>query len=213
MIRKVFVDLFAGLGGASQAFYDDPSWFVVRIDNNPDLLQHTDGLTIADIANVAETMDKIWAIFRMHNVLIHTLDAFVVWASPPCQQFSSAYNAPASVAARNGEVFEPDMTLVEASSEIITLLDPPIWYIENVRGAITPFKPLLGKWRQQIGSFFVWGSFPLVAFEEGDDRSVRKLDERHSEMRAQLRAKVPLVISQALKASIDNQKTLSYWFD
>lgn len=213
MIRKVFIDLFAGLGGASQAFYDDPSWFVIRIDNNEDLLQHTDGLTIANIANVAEVMDKIHAIFRMHNIVPHTLDAFVVWASPPCQEFSNAYNAVAATAARNGEHFEPDMSLVEASSEIISLLDPPFWYIENVRGAITPFKPLLGKWRQQIGSFFVWGAFPLVAFEDGDDRSIRKLDERHSEMRAQIRAKVPLVISQAIKDSIDNQKSLTYWFD
>lgn len=213
MIRKVFIDLFAGLGGASQAFYDDPEWFVIRIDNNRDLLPHTAGLMISDIGDVMSTMDKIVATLRMHNIVTHTLDAFVVWASPPCQEFSNAYNAIAATAARNGEDFEPDMSLVEASIEIIRLLDPPFWYIENVRGAITPFKPLLGSWRQQIGSFFVWGAFPFVDFDDANNRSIRKLDERHSEMRAQIRAKVPLVISQAIKDSIDLQKSLTYWFD
>ena len=213
MIRKVFIDLFAGLGGASQAFYDDEDWFVIRIDNNRDLLQHTPGLCISNIGDVLSTTDKITAILRMQNINIHELDAFAIWASPPCQEFSNAYNAIAATAQREGRHFEPNMYLVEATIAIIKHFDPPFWYIENVRGAISHFKPLLGTWRQQLGSFFVWGAFPLVDFYDATDRSIKKLDERHSEMRAQIRAKVPYVISKAIKDSIDVQKSLTYWFD
>ena len=34
---KIFVDLCCGLGGASEAFQQDPDWLVIRIDNNEDL--------------------------------------------------------------------------------------------------------------------------------------------------------------------------------
>lgn len=209
MIHKVFVDLCCGLGGASEAFVRDPSWFVIRIDNNPDLAPIVDGLIVADVSDVRNTVGIIHNVMHNCGHDLGEIDKLVVWSSPPCQEFSNAYDAVAATAARNGEEFHADMTLVNASKAIIDALRPDYWYIENVRGAITPFKPVLGPWRQQVGSFFLWGHHPLVDFVDRDDRHVRKLDKRHSEMRAQLRALVPLVISQAILDSIDKQTTLA----
>jgi len=34
---KLMLDLFSGLGGASEAFMDHDGWQVTRFENNPDL--------------------------------------------------------------------------------------------------------------------------------------------------------------------------------
>lgn len=209
---KLFIDLCCGLGGASQAFWDDSSWFVIRIDNNEELLELTQGLTLLDIVETANVMNVMTAIIRGHGYNWEDFDQIVVWSSPPCNEFSTAFNAPKSVAARNDEEYSPDMTLVKASMQLIEFIDPEFWYIENVRGAITDFEPLLGRWRQQVGSFFLWGNHPMVDFEDNSHRSIKKLDKGAADMRAQWRAKVPIEISQAIKDSIDKQLTLDRYF-
>lgn len=205
---KVFIDLCCGLGGASQAFYDDPDWKVIRLDNNADLLPLVPGLTVGDIVDVEGTMVVLSAILRGWGLDWHEIDLLVIWASPPCTEFSLGFNAAGPTAARNGEDFEPSMDIVNACHQIIQSLMPDHWYIENVRGAITPFSELLGPWRQQVGSFFLWGNHPLIDFHDRSDRHVKKLNKRHAAMRAQLRALVPLVISKAILTSIEHQKTL-----
>jgi len=206
---KVLIDLCAGLGGMSEAFMSDPEWLVIRIDNNPDLKPFVPGLNVADITDIDATLVLVDAILRIHGVPSYKIEKLVVWASPPCVEFSLAYNAPGPTAARNGEEFHPDMTIMKACHRLIELWSPDHWWIENVRGAIPHFKPILGNWQQQVGSFFLWGDHPKIAFKDTQTRYLKKVDKRHAQMRAQLRAKVPLEISQAIKDSIDRQLSLT----
>ena len=188
---------------------EDPAWLVIRIDNNPELAALTPGLNVADVSDVDATLTLIHAVCRIHGASIKTAEKVVVWASPPCDEFSYAYNAKQAVAARAGEEYEPDMSIMMACRDIIRILLPDAWYIENVRGAINWFTPILGQYRQQLASFFVWGDHPIVDFYDVNLRKLRKVDIRHSELRAQYRAKVHLEISQAIKDSIDLQSTLT----
>ena len=71
MTQKICVDLCSGLGGFSQAFMDDPEWFVVRID-----ITRKSGVNIiADVKNLP---------------LKENLCPDVLLMSPPCERFSLA---------------------------------------------------------------------------------------------------------------------------
>ena len=204
---KVFIDLFAGLGGASEAFYRDPTWQVMRIDNNEALLEHTAGLIIADITDFEATMAII------NNLMPANVDKLVVWASPPCLEFSNAYSAPAAIAARRGEEFAPSLNCLHAALDIIDQLPCDAWYIENVKGAIDIFTEEINQtWQQRIGQFFLWGNFPKIALPDSHIRGLRKEDKRWSPIRSNIKAKVPIEYSQAIMASIDNQLTLTSFF-
>ena len=57
-MRKHFLDLFSGLGGASEAFVQDlDNWTVLRIDNNS-LLGGVPFTVIDDIEHVSKTINK-----------------------------------------------------------------------------------------------------------------------------------------------------------
>jgi len=204
---KVFIDLFAGLGGASEAFYRDPTWQVMRIDNNEELLEHTPGLILADITDFEATMAII------NNLMPADVDKLVVWASPPCLEFSNAYSAPKSIALRRGQEFGPSLDCLHAAMDIIDQLPCDHWYIENVKGAIEIFNEEINQaWQQHIGQFFLWGNFPKIALADSTIRGLRKPDKRWSPIRSNIKAKVPIEYSQAILASIDNQSTLTSFF-
>jgi len=85
-MRKHFLDLFSGLGGASEAFVQDlDHWTVLRIDNNP-LLGGVPFTIIDDIRNIKPN----YGVY---------LDAKIecIWASPPCREFSNGYSSPKSI--------------------------------------------------------------------------------------------------------------------
>ena len=166
------IDLFAGLGGASQAFVDDPNWFVIRIDNNPILLEHTEGLILSDIADVDRTMAIIHRrILDYRNNLDVTgdpneiiLEKLVIWASPPCVQYS--------LANMNRDPDNFDHTLAQAALTIIDQMNPDAWIIENVKGAIESFNKIIGlPWCQSIGPIFLWGQFPILSFKDASSRT------------------------------------------
>jgi len=197
---NIMIDLFAGLGGASQAFYDSPDWFVIRIDNNPILLEHTHGLILSDITNVDRTMSIIERlILNVHEDSIRTrrIDKLVVWASPPCNQYSFANGI-------NLKPHEYDNTCVEAALEIIDRLQPNAWIIENVKGAIETFDQIIGmKWVQSVGSIFLWGQFPILAFDDAKDRWHKKnLEAGSRALRPNIRAIVPYGISKAYMSAV-----------
>jgi len=58
---KHMLDLFSGLGGASEAMVRDDTWSVLRIENNP-LLGGVPYTVIDDVKNIANN------IFGSHNV-------------------------------------------------------------------------------------------------------------------------------------------------
>ena len=193
---KLMLDLYSGLGGASEAFVLDNDWSVLRYDNNPEL-RNVPLTTICDLKN--------YEIKCRHQIDL-------IWASPPCQDFSNAYDAPKPRALRAGEVFEPDMSHLERAIEIIEELKPTHWIIENVAGAIKDFKPYLGEPRQIIGPYILWGNFPLLTFFH--DRKWKK-EFNHTNSRTPLRsnihAKIPLELSDGLLTALQSQTTINEW--
>lgn len=199
---KVMIDLCCGLGGASQAFWESPDWLVLRIDNNEDLLPHVRGMILADIMDFENIKSIIDALMP------EEVEELVIWASPPCLEFSLGYSGPRNVAYMAGEEFEPSMDLVFACLDIVNHYQPKVWWLENVRGATTYFTPELGKYRQRLGQFFLWGNFPLIAVRDSEILLHTKPDSRHHPLRANIRAMVPMEFSRAILDSITKQATL-----
>ncbi len=194
------LDLFCGLGGASQAMIDHPDWEVIRIDNNPDLLQHLSFIC----KDVEEVLDELNGLsMRPHVDLL--------WASPPCTEFSEGYNSPKCKHRRSNseEEYQPDMSLVETTLKIIEALKPRYWIIENVKGAVKFFEPLLGPPKVIIGPYYLWGNFPLFDAKLQPGYSKEKDEDRYGrKLRPNARALVPIEISEACRQSIQYQKRL-----
>lgn len=195
--RRVILDLCSGLGGASEAFLSASQWQVVRIENNPDLscVPHTQTLDVLEWTDWVESIPH----------------PTVIWASPPCLEFSRAYNAPAVRAEREGRDFEPDMELVKACLDVIDYFKPEWHVIENVEGAQKSFFPLLGNRAQRIGPFYLWGKFPRLAIPYSFHHVKSDCDGLPRSIRSQSRALVPIEISEALLRSVEDQQTLARW--
>jgi hypothetical protein len=203
------LDLCSGLGGASEAFVR-AGWEVVRIDNNPLLAKPTSGYyvpyTIEDdilLTDLSEGTAWFWM----------GLEYDFIWASPECVEFSNAYASPKSKAARNGEEYEPDMSLVRACHYIIKKLNPKYWVMENVAGARPYISEELGMppW-QIVGPFFLWGRFPMLIFEHDWTHTKASVDTNSShELRANHKAKIPLELSEAFLDAVSNQTSLARW--
>lgn len=183
---KRMVDLFSGLGGASQPFVDHPKWDVFRVEIS-ELCSHVPHTIIADV------MDDY-----LHLYLPSCID--LLWMSPPCTEFSLA---------RHPRIENPDLTLVKRCLELVEILNPRYWVIENVKGSIKHLRPILGEPRTIIGGKFVlWGNFPLFSANI-DNHSKMKNDSWSSDpLRPQKRAIVPPQIGEALRQSIDYQTTI-----
>lgn len=205
---KLFIDLFAGLCGASQAFInqDDKEWLVIAVENNPlcyDEVMKTEFCNwklkwIPDDISSPGIYPSIREEIRILESKWGTFDQIVVWASPPCTEFSDAQtNRPSN----------PSMVLLEHTIELIEKIAPDYWYIENVKGAIRDFKPYLGMWHQKMGPFFVWGNFPKICVPrmiliKGDAWSTNPL-------RANIRAMVPSEVSIAIKQALECQTSIT----
>jgi site-specific DNA-cytosine methylase len=199
---KVMWDICSGLGGASEAFIQSSDWIVVRIENNP-LLQGVEETELLDVIDWQQ-----WA----PNLIDEYGEPDLIWCSPPCREFSQGFNAPAPTAARNGEEFEPDMSIVYACEDIIAYAEPQYWIIENVRGAIPHFEHL-GKFKQQISSFYLWGNFPTIDMPSSFHHEKRTQDVHlGNPLRSNLKAYVPFDVSYALLEAVSNQTTLDRWY-
>jgi len=192
------LDLCSGLGGFSEAFIA-AGHNVLRIDNNPLL------------SNVAET--KLMCIFEFRDWIEENLghafeDIDVILFSPPCYEFSLAFNAPRAIHSREspGIPYEPDMSIFHCGLDIIRMLKPKCWVLENVRGASPYFSEVIGNPRQINDAYFFWGNFP--SFRPADFPSKAEKDERHNPLRANVRGKIPIQISEALLKAIVNQKSI-----
>jgi len=201
------LDLFSGLGGASEAFLNN-GWEVKRIENNP-ALALVPNTEIMDVYDVGQLLDI--QIDMGHIPSQPTL----VWGSPPCTDFSDGFSSPKSIAVRAGVDYYPRdaIDLVKETKRIIDLLQPKYWIIENVRGAIKYLKPILGEPTMIIDSIVLWGRFPKFAmppdFKHIKDDKAWSTDP----MRANKRALIPYAVSNACRQSIENTRTLDYWFE
>jgi hypothetical protein len=195
------LDLFSGLGGASEAFLRAGDE-VIRIENNPALF-HIPETILFDINS------KEFDNFVMTESLMN--EPFdLIWASPPCLEFSMAYNAPKSVARREGKNFKPNMELLLHAKEIIDYLQPKYWVIENVMGAQEFFNPILGKPTQIINSFCLWGNFPGIVMPPNYHHLKHDVGSKNP-LRSNYRAIIPFEVSEQLRRSIIEQKTLGDW--
>lgn len=167
----LMLDLFSGAGGASAAFLDR-GWRVVRVDNDPDCRP--------DI--VADLMTWRWDG--------PTPD--FVWASPPCTEFTRSalpwFRAEPA----------PSLALVQRAVAVVQELMPRFWVIENVRGAIKWFRPMLGSPRWCGGPVCLWGDFPAFHC------NVRPWKQRLSSRKRRERATIPYNLSRALALSIES---------
>lgn len=176
------LDLFAGLGGASQAM-KDRGWKVITVEIDPCF--HPD--IIADITT-----------FHYYGP---TPD--LIWASPECTEFTRA-SLPASWACNKNGKPDPDMAQVEAAIRIIEEVKPRWWIIENVRGAVPYFKPRLGPPAKRSGSRYLWGCFPpFDCRPEYGKEKIGPCENRHN-----IRSVIPYQLSLALCLSIEQHKTI-----
>ena len=193
----LMIDLFSGLHGASAAFTEN-GWGVISIEKNRDLeaTYHMDVLREKD--QIIEILSKLERIDFL-------------WASPPCHDFSLGFSAPRSVAAREErlDLYEPDMSTVLATIEIIESVRPRYWAIENVQGACRYFMPVLGEHRIKLGPAYIWGNFPRLGFKEINNRY--KVDQdpgKRDPLRSTKRAKIPYWISDQVRQSVQYQMML-----
>jgi len=194
--KKIMWDLFSGLGGASQYFDLNREWEVYRFENNYELLPYAPLNT--QWRDVSEW--RRW--FRDYP------EPDFIWASPPCLEFSQAFEAPGPRAARAGQDFTPNLELVKVAQEIIEYFDPEHWAIENVAGASKHLSPLLGRY-QRLGPFLVWGNLPPIVANVSDDHK-KKIDQRHSPIRSNIRARIPMEMSRGVFNAL-KQPRLGDW--
>lgn len=208
---KLFIDVYSGFGGASEAFVHHSGWKVIRIENNPLLadVPHTWSLDIMKISLPELFLECSPDLF----------EEVVWWFSPPCREFSDGYNSPKSIAAREGRLdsYQPDMSLVERAFEIVEYMKSSscldYWIIENVKGASPYFQQLLGTHRQRIGPFLLWGEFPCIDLPDYVHTKASQDVHSSNPLRANYKAKVPYEVSTALLESIESHTTLKRWIN
>lgn len=203
-MRKHFLDLFSGFGGASEAFTEDlGNWSVLRIDNNP-LLSGVPFTVIDDVKLVANDLNPAGMFPRC----IEKIEC--IWASPPCRDFSNGYSSPKSKHIREHGIdsYEPDMSLLTTALDIIDTVKPKYWVIENVVGSIRYFKEYLGEPRQIIGPYVLWGNFPFLELQEPLQTKASKDVHSSDPLRANHKAKVDYAISKALKVALEKQTSI-----
>ena len=197
-MKRMMLDLCSGFGGQSEAFLQG-GYDVLRIDNNP-LLSEVPHTFIADIME-HEFFNK------------STVQMDYVHAGPTCHQFSLAFNAPRSRAIHTGtgeEYFPGEgIALVKRCKEIIDIVKPKYWSLENVRGSIKYLTPILGEPRLIVGPYVYWGNFPLFDISIDHLPSKAQLDKRHSPLRSNHRAECPLKLSQAFFNAMASQKSIT----
>jgi len=193
------LDLFSGLGGFSEAFYlagDE----VVRVENNP-LLSEVPCTTIQDVFAMRQRL----SLFHAQGEPIRSCDVLV--AGPPCREFSLAFNAPQAIAQREKTEYEPDMSALEVTLDIIRIVKPRYWIIENVSGSQKHFAKFGLIPRQIHGAHVLYGNFPM--FEPGILPTKASKDKTSSHpLRMNHKALIPFALSSSLRNAIISQKTL-----
>ncbi len=203
--RLKVLDLFSGFGGFSEAFleYEDE---VLRIENN----QLLNEVPNTEMMCVLELRDELKLQLGKGKLQPKFLNIDLIVASPPCYEFSLAFASPQGIASRNGgfDEYSPNMELIEATYEIIEILKPRYYVIENVRGSIRHFKKFGIEPTQILKQTYVlYGKFPLI---ENKQYATKKEKDTGSQdpLRANKRAIIPFELSLNLRNAILNQKTI-----
>lgn len=196
---KRVLDLYSGLGGFSEAFYQDPTWEVIRIDNNP-LLSDVPNTIIADLTKL-DPRD-----YR---------DIDLILASPPCTDFSNGYSSPRAKAHRAGidqYQYKPDMTLVKTAIRWVNIIKPKFYLLENVVGSIRYFREERLYPISMHKPFVFYGNFPQFDMPNGWKH--KKPDTwSDNPLRANVKAKLPLDLSLRILETFEGTTTLGRWIE
>lgn len=92
----------------------------------------------------------------------------------------------------------PSLDLVAAALDFIYSYTPKWWVLENVHGAHQFIVPILGKPRQRIGPFLLWGNFPPITATVEHMYKSKKNGARN-------RGHVPYSISSGLADAVEAQ--------
>lgn len=172
--QRTMWDFFSGLGGASEAFRRT-GWHVVTVDNDP-MFKPT---VLRDV--------------RELNVNDVTPPDFA-WFSPPCVEFALRRFDPTIV---------PSLELVEASVRIIKQWEAKnhrfYWALENVRHSVPFISRILGPHRLAVGSFFLWGNFPMFLPPQVENKGS---PQGPHWLRSATRAKIPLALSAEMEEAV-----------
>lgn len=130
----------------------------------------------------------------------------VIVASPPCTEFSELLFLSIAKKQRGPGNPEKGMELVRACLRIIEEVRPRFWVIENVRGAIKYFEPLLGPPKLTHRPWYLWGNFPPFLLPRsnlgrktrvGSDGRINS-DVKFNPLISWKRARIPLPLSITL---------------
>lgn len=185
----MMIDLFSGLGGASEPFVQHPDWDVIRVE----LSEHCSHVPHTIIGDVRD--------YHVEKSLPSEPD--ILWMSPPCNEFSTA---------RVPQLENPSMELVDRCLDLVQILWPKYWVIENVRGAIKHFHSRLGPPRVIIDSkICLWGNFPLFTVELKNHSKFHNDTWSDDPLRPQKRAYIPYPVGEALRQSVQYQTSLEHY--
>jgi len=128
------LDLFMGTGSATQPFRDCPKGHrVVGVD----------------LVGPAEIRCDVRKLPRW----VRDYPWDFVWASPPCERFSTA---------SAGRGLNPAEGMVLVREAIALLPEDGYWCLENVRGAVRHISPELGEPILRKHAYYLWGNVPLA---------------------------------------------------
>jgi len=165
-MKPLFIELFSGSKTTAREFeklgFDT---FTIDIDFDPDL--------------VKDIMSVVYADFTHLNLASRPL--VVVWASPPCKAFSLANTSNHHFAPGGKPLTEKAhlaRNLVKKTLDIIQMIDPRFWFLENPFTGFLRHQKFMQKYHMvkvlycQYGSKFqkptsIWGEFPSSWFPKG----------------------------------------------
>ena len=199
-MKKLFIDLGAGLGGASEAFIEDYKWDVLRFD----IAQEVKDVKNMHIVDYVEDTSNIITIIR-HRMILKNIDELYIWASPECKEWSDGFHSKKCKMRRNGETFVPDLSQLTAIRHIVEVLKPKAWIVENVKGGLEFINPVLGPPATFRNPIFLWGDFPLFRIPKNKRK---KTDLGPTKMRYWTRSKLPIEFSRSMKRAFENQTSL-----
>lgn len=129
----VMLDLFSGLGGASQAM-KERGWTVWTVELNPKLKPDI----VADVRHLP----------------LRPFPVDLLWASPPCEQYSRKWQ----FAAWHPNAPDPDLSIWQSALDTIAEWQPRYYCIKNVWAA----QKAWGKATFHFGSRYLWTNIPLL---------------------------------------------------
>jgi len=208
MKKYKMLDLFSGEKGACSAMLEDTNWEVTTVEINP-----KQNPTICK--NILELEV---------NDLPYT-DYDLIWASPPCTAFSMA--SMSHYWSKINDTFLPKkkesimyLNLVYKALHLINELKPKWWYLENPKATLHKFIGPHTGWITycQYGDTVMkptslWGNHP-PSFEYKHCRNGAPCHESaprgsktgtQGKKGAAERAKIPYLVSLAVKEAVENQ--------